>query len=414
MNTTKTKLLNAAAAVIVFAASAGAQAMNLVMVTEEENRQVLQNTLALRTNNQWSVSAYAGTDLEMVDDIREKAVSSNLPNAAQIPGATIRRWAALGFINNLDTAATQADWQSRLPSNINYDISFRESTYAVPTQIHRANWMWMNRTALAVEDGYDSAPKSWRSFFDFLEGNGEGRHFLITVNDPAQNALILESVVLGLKGPEFYQRSFKDLDYSALKSEDMVDVFALLARLRPYLNERRYPDWETATDALLKGEGQILFGGDWIKPLFVDSQGRLPEQLACLPFPDASATFLYNLNSVVMFKDTSDQQSGIMANLLFTETVLTDLNLREGSIPARLDISPYGFDRCAVRAMREFRSSHTTDTLQPSLSAGMAAPEGVQKSVYEVVNLFIADEAMTPEDGAKALAKAIRVAVYKI
>ena len=64
--------------------------------------------------------------------------------------------------------------------------------------------------------------------------------------------------------------------------------------------------------------------------------------------------------------------------------------------------------------MREFRSSHTINTLQPSLAAGMAAAEVVQKGVYEAVNEFIADDSISPEEGAKNLAKAIRVALYKI
>ncbi|EAR10819.1 ABC transporter substrate-binding protein [Reinekea blandensis] len=413
MNTIKTKLISAAV-VLVFASSATTQAMNLVMATDEENRNVLQSTIGLRTNDQWNVLAYQGTDLQMVDEIRQQAVTSNLPNAAQIPGATIRRWAALGFINNLDDAARQHQWSSRLPQTIREDISFQDNLFAVPTQIHRSNWMWMNGNALNVGNKTMPAPKTWKAFFDFMDGGASGQRHLITVDDPAQYTLILESILLGLKGSAFYQSTFKDFDYRQLKSDDMVDVFRMMARLRPLLNEHQYPDWESAAKALANGEGQVLFAGDWIKPMFVDTNGNLPEQLVCAPFPEASAKFLYNLNSVVMFRDTDELNSDIMAKLLFTETVLTDLNLREGSIPARLDISPYGFDRCAVRAMREFRSSHTTNTLQPSLAAGMAAPEGVQKSVYDAVNEFVADTSMTPEEGAKNLAKAIRIALYKI
>ena len=48
------------------------------------------------------------------------------------------------------------------------------------------------------------------------------------------------------------------------------------------------------------------------------------------------------------------------------------------------------------------------------MAAGMAAPEGVQKSVYESVNEFIANSSIKPEQGARTLAKAIRVAIYKI
>jgi glucose/mannose transport system substrate-binding protein len=390
-------------------------AMDLVVATDDKNRSVLQATLALQTNNQWSVSAYDGSDLDMVDDIRQRAVTSSLPNAAQIPGATIRRWAALGFINNLQETAVNDQWNTRLPETIRQDIAFRDEAFAVPTQIHRSNWMWLNRAALENEDKVLPAPRTWSAFFDLLDKNAQGRSSrIITVDDPSQNTLILEAMMLGLNGPEFYRQVFKEFDYKLLKSQQMVDVFTRFAQLRPHINKARYETWEAATKALVDGQGQILFAGDWVKPMFTDADGNLPDQIVCEPYPEASATFLYNLNSVVMFKETTVASTGNMAHLLFTENVLTDLNLREGSIPARLDISPWGFDRCAVRAMREFRSAHTINTLQPSLAAGMAAPEGVQKSVYKIVNEFILDDSITPEQGAKNLAKAIRVALYKI
>jgi len=401
--------------VLTAGAVSAVSAMDLVMVTDEQNRSVLQTTLALQSNNQWNVSAYGGSDLEMVDDIRSRAVTSNLPDAAQIPGATIQRWAALGFINNLETSSYSGSWQTRLPKTIQNDISFRDNVYAIPTQIHRSNWMWMNSAMLQNGDQNLSAPRTWSKFFELIDSNASGRKAnIITVNDPSQNALILEALILGLKGPEFYQKTFIEFDYTLLKSEDMVEVFTMLAKLRPLINKPQYENWDAASKALLNDEGQILFAGDWIKPMLVDRDGKLADSIVCEPLPQASATFLYNLNSVVLFKDTNAQSSSELAKLLFTETLLTDLNLREGSIPARLDISPWGFDRCAVRAMREFRSAHTINTLQPSMAAGMAAPEGVQKSVYESVNEFIANSSITPEQGARTLAKAIRVAIYKI
>jgi glucose/mannose transport system substrate-binding protein len=389
--------------------------MDLVMVTDEDSRSVLQTTLAFATNNKWNVSAYDGSDLEMVDDIRQRAIKSDLPNAAQIPGATIHRWAAMGFINNLQETALGDGWQTRLPETIQKAVSFREDMYAVPTQIHRSNWMWLNRSTLENGETEIPAPITWQSFFELLDNNASGsKSKIITVNDPSQNTLVLEAIMLGLNGPEFYQSTFIDFDYKTLKSPEMLSAFERFAQLRPHLSNPDYQDWATATKALLDGDGQILFAGDWIKPMFANADGELAEQIVCAPLPEASATFLYNLNSVVMFRDTDVASTGNMAELLFTESVLTDLNLREGSIPARLDISPWGFDRCGVRAMREFRSAHTTNTLQPSLAAGMAAPEGVQKKVYQVVNEFISDSSITPEQGVKNLAKAIRVALYKI
>jgi glucose/mannose transport system substrate-binding protein len=390
-------------------------AMDLVMATDSENQSILQSSLALSTNNRWSVSAYEGTDIEMVDDIRQRAVRSELPSAAQIPGATIHRWAALGFINDLTNTSESGSWKSRLPQTIQDDVSFRDRVYAVPTQIHRSNWMWMNSKLFKDENDQVLPPRTWSSFFEQLENKDGGpTSRIITVDDPLQNTLILEAIMLGLKGADFYQQSFMEFDYATLKSAEMIEVFSLLAKLRPWLGSASYPDWGSASRALASGEGDILFAGDWVKPMLMNSKGELPTGILCEPFPEASATFLYNLNSVVLFRETDSTSSDELAKLVFTESLLTDLNIREGSIPARLDISPWGFDRCGVRAMREFRSAHTIDTLQPSLAAGMAAPEGVQKAVYTAVNNFMSDKSMSPEEGVKAMAKAIRVAIYKI
>jgi len=390
-------------------------AMDLVVATDEINRSVLQTAVGIASNNQWNVTAYEGTDLAMVDDIRQRAVSSQLPNAAQIPGATIRRWAALGFINELDTTAVVDGWKHQLPEVIQDDVSFQDKMFAIPTQIHRSNWMWMNSEALVENESSAVPPRTWKSFFELAASQkNSNKPFLLTVDDPSQNTLILEALILGLKGPEFYQKTFQEFDYKALKGVEMIDVYTQLAKLRPLMNGPAFPDWETASQALADGKGSLLFAGDWIKPYFIDVDGNMPDNILCEPLPDASATFLYNLNSVVLFKDTNAAESQKLAKLLFTEAMLTDLNLREGSIPARLDISPWGFDRCGVRAMREFRSAHTINTLLPSLAAGMAASEVVQKSVYKAVNEFITNSTMSPEQGARNLAKSIRVAIYKI
>lgn len=390
------------------------QNLNLLMASSSESREAVQQTLQQEQLLDWQITEFDGTDLALVDDIRQRAIQAQLPNAAQIPGATIRRWATLGFIGNVHASAVAGDWSQRLPAVIQQDISYRDQVYAVPTQIHRSNWMWLNTQALQNGEYSQPAPRTWKSFFELMQRNSRGTPSrILTVNDPSQNTLIFEAMVLGLQGSDFYQQALLEYDFKRLKSEQMVAVFEQLAELRPYLHQYRFQSWQAASEALMAGQGDILFAGDWIKPL-LSTQGQLATNVQCEPFPESAATFLYNLNSVVLFKDTQAVDQQALAETLFTESLLTELNLREGSIPARLDISPWGFDTCGVRAMREFRSAHRINTLQPSLAAGMAAPEGVQKSVYHVIDSFVDDPSMTPTEGARALAKAIRVALYKI
>lgn len=416
MKIIKTTKLRTVSILLAITTQAPSFALNVIMPIEDDTQSILQASVSVKTAHRWSVDSYHGSSLELVDDIREQAVSNELPNAAQIPGATIRRWARLGFINGIEAQSERFNWKDSLPKEVISNISFQDVTYAVPTQIHRSNWMWTNRERMnQFSEHKNIAPQNWESFIELgRRYRSDGMPFLLTVDDPAQNTLIFESLLLGIKGGEFYNRVFKDFDTASIKSQDMVEVFEHLALLRPAIRENRYPSWDSAIKALLKGDGVVMFAGDWIKPKMLNIDGSLPDQISCNPPPQAAATFLYNLNSVVFFRQTERLASASLTNILFTESMQTELNLQEGSIPARLDISPTGFDRCGVRSMREFRSAAKTNTLRPSIAAGMAVNELVQKSVFEVIDNFIDDWEMSPEDGANQLSKAIRLALYRI
>lgn len=390
-------------------------AKDLLITVEESSVSALQQDIQMQTGFNWNVRPFNGTNIELAESVRKQAIENSLPNAAQIPGANIRRWATLGFINQLDDEFNSTSWKQRFPNRVIQDISFRGNTFAVPTQIHRSNWMWLNRDLLLKYSDDAIAPRTWKSFFELLnEIEKNSRKFLITVDDPSQNTLVFESLVLGLHGSEFYSGTLEEFNYQLLKSAEMVNVFEVLSRLRPYLRNPQYDSWESASAALKSGSGSVMFAGDWVKLFMRDEYGQLSKSITCEPLPEASATFLYNLNSVVFFQDTLSSEITELSKVLLTESTLTDLNINAGSIPAQLDITPWGFDQCGVRSMREFRSAHTLDSLRPSLAAGMAASEVVQRSVYDSINAFVNSTSMTPEDGARQLAKAVKVALYRI
>ena len=384
-------------------------AEELLMPLQTQAINQVQTSLNQNTQAQWLLHTTQESQLALADSLRMKAVKSDLPNAAQIPGATLRRWATLGFINDIEVVSEYDRWGQKLPQTVKDAISFRDKVYAIPTQIHRSNWMWVNNQVLDRVDG--EAPRTWLAFKRLTDRLKQSKTpIVITAKDPAQNTLVLEALMLGLEGPDFYRQAFIELDFATLKSEQMIRVFHQLAELRPHLTRQQYETWEEAAQAFERGQGAVMFAGDWIKK-HLSSEA---EHIHCEPLPEASATFLFNLHSVVLFRHTDQTQQSELARALFTESLQTDLNLSQGSIPARVDISPWGFDQCGVRAMREFRSAHRIETLQHSLASGMAASEAIQRNVFTAVNEFINNPNMTPKQGAKALAKAVRVAVYKL
>ena len=103
----------------------------------------------------------------------------------------------------------------------------------IPVNVHRLNWMWVNRALLARLDM--DPPTDWPGFLDAVRAlRAKGIKPLALGNDPWQVALLFESLALGMGGKEYYQKAFVELDPVALGSDtsrQILDRFRELSEL---------------------------------------------------------------------------------------------------------------------------------------------------------------------------------------
>ncbi len=114
--------------------------------------------------NSWKDFAIAGGGGESAMTVlKTRAVSGNPPSAAQIKGHDIQEWGKLGFLTDLSDVATAENWDSVLPEVVTKVMKYDGDYVAVPVNVHRVNWLWVNPDVLKKSGA--AVPTTLKEFF---------------------------------------------------------------------------------------------------------------------------------------------------------------------------------------------------------------------------------------------------------
>lgn len=81
--------------------------------------------------------------------LKSRAVAGNPPGVAQIKGPDIQDWAATGLLDGdvLKDVAKEEKWDALLDKKVADTVKYDGDYVAVPVNIHRTNWLWINPEA---------------------------------------------------------------------------------------------------------------------------------------------------------------------------------------------------------------------------------------------------------------------------
>ncbi|MBW9064418.1 carbohydrate ABC transporter substrate-binding protein [Rhizobium herbae] len=343
--------------------------------------------------------------------LKARVTSGNPPTAAQLLGMAVNEWSEEGLLGDLTSIADQEGWGKVVPDVIKNFAVHDGKWQAVPVNIHRPNWLWIN--AKVFKDNGLEPPKTWDEFNAVADKLKEkGIVPLAHGGQPWQDATVFDDVVLGIGGPEFYKRAILELDDAALDSDTMVKVFDQMRKIRGYVDPNfSGRDWNLATAMVLKGEAAMQLMGDWTKGEIVKANLTPGVDILCVTAPGTEGSFLFNTDFFAMFP-VGD--SKLAAQHKFAASVMSPsfqeaFNLVKGSIPARTDVSGDKFDACAKKSMGDLKSAVSSGTLMGSLAHGHAEPAGIQRAMFDVVTQHFNSD-MPSKDAVAALVTAINAA----
>jgi glucose/mannose transport system substrate-binding protein len=362
----------------------------------------------------WKDFAVAGGGGEnAMTVLKSRAVSGNPPTAAQIKGPSIQEWGELGFLSDIDSVAKANNWDALLPGVVS-DVMKHDGKYvAAPVNVHRVNWLWANPEIFQKAGA--TIPTTWDDFLVQAKKIQDAGYIALAHGGQAwQDATVFEAVVLGVGGPEYYQKAFVELDADALNSATTEEVFRVFGEIRGLVDENSPGrDWNVATSMVINGEAAMQIMGDWAKGEFTVA-GKTPGvDYACVAAPGTSGSFTFNVDSFAFFAQSdADAQKAQqeMAKQILGQDFQKVFNLNKGSIPARLGMARDEFDSCAHASMDAFVSSSQTGGLVPSFAHGMAVPEAVSGAIYDTAtNFFNSDQSAA--DGKAQLIASIQSAM---
>ncbi|EKB10722.1 ABC transporter substrate-binding protein [Aeromonas veronii] len=365
-----------------------------------------------RQGNQWNdFAVQGGGGKSAMTVLKSRALAANPPEAAHLKGYELKEWAGLGFLRDLSPMAEHLGWYSQMPPMVRATLSQNGALMAVPTGIHRVNWLWLNRKLF--ERNKLTPPTDWAQFINVADQlKKRGITPLAIGNEPWQLAVLFETVALGEGGKEFYRKAFLEQDSATLTGPDMVRVLTRFQQLRAYVPQKYAGlKWHQATNLLESGGAAMQLMGDWVKGELSAGNYRPGEDIACLPSPGSAGLFSYNLDSIAMFKQRDPAQlqaQGDLAQLLMTPQFQEEFNRVKGSIPALTNPDMSKFDRCAVRSYQDFLLAEKQDNLLPSMAEGMATPTNMRQAILDVLSNFFNDPKANPEQTALHLERAMR------
>ncbi|WP_027595664.1 ABC transporter substrate-binding protein [Pseudomonas sp. LAIL14HWK12:I7] len=352
--------------------------------------------------------------------LKSRAVAGNPPGVAQIKGPDIQDWAATGLLDSavLKDVAKDEKWDSLLDQKVANVVKYDGDYVAVPVNIHRTNWLWINPEVFK-KAGIEKAPATLDEFYTAADKlKAAGFIPLAHGGQPWQDSTVFESVALSVMGVEGYKKAMVDLDNATLTGPDMIKALTELKKIATYMDpDGKGQDWNLEANKVINGKAGMQIMGDWAKSEWTLANKVAGKDYQCVPFPGTSNGFLYNIDSLVVFKQkdpgTAAGQQDIARKVLGTDFQKV-FSTNKGSIPVRndmlADMGAYGFDACAQTSAKDFLADAKTGGLQPSMAHNMATTLAVQGAFFDVVTNYINDPKADPADAAKKLAAAIKAA----
>lgn len=340
--------------------------------------------------------------------LKSRVLASDAPEVTQIIGASIKEWADLGFLLELDKVAAQNKWNAILFPTIEKLIEHRRHVVAAPLGIHRINTLFYNRKLFASLKL--APPESWDDMVVVSAKLMEaGITPLAQSSEPWQVATLFENLVLAESGPAFHGELFVKLNPQALQDPRFTEALARLRLMKTWMGhaveERPWPDIarQIATRA-----AAMTIGGDWIKGELNEWGFATDDEFSCTPMPGTGKYHLYSVDTLSMFANDYSHVAAQekLARLSVTPAVQSDYNAVKGSVSVRRDADPAKMDSCARASWSAFALGSAVQA--PSLVHRMAADESSKDAIIAVIHRFFVDESMTPAETQRRLTAIFR------
>lgn len=301
-------------------------------------------------------------------------------------GAELTDYINNGQIEPVDDLYAAEGWNDVFPADLLARLTVDGHIYSVPSNIHRANVVWVNSTVLS-DAGIDpkTAPAdidAWIADMDKLKAAGIATP--LSIAGTWTQVQLLETVLISDLGADGYNGLFTgDTDWA---SDGVTTALNHYKTLLTYANTAADgDDWPGATDAVIDGTAAYNVMGDWAVAEFADKGKVDGQDYNYWAVPGQEGVYDFLADSFTLPKGAPNAEGAKdWLRLIGSAEGQKAFNLAKGSIPARTDIAPDDFPPYQQWAMGEFQK----DTIVSSIAHGAAVNLGWGTEISQAVSQF--------------------------
>lgn len=325
--------------------------------------------------------------------LQARALAGNTPHFAQIEGASIKAWDAIGILHDINPIAEKHNWDNTLtPLAIQFNKT--DNGYvALPITLHKMNWLWSNRNLLNQLDL--KVPTNWDELIKAMRtAKSQGVVPLAIGRQPWQIAQLFEHIAISIGGTTFYQQALVDLDTQALNSAQMNKVVSRFRELSSITgNKTPKRSWDEAARLLANEQALFLMGGDWILGELMSLGVSIPDKITCTPTPGTENVFVYNMDSFIFMNKPGFSQASalVIADALADSNFQVKFNQVKGSIPVHKGVPLEGFNPCQKAAVSYLHEALKGNNAVPSMIDSMAVNPVKQNAITNELFRFFTD-----------------------
>lgn len=326
--------------------------------------------------------------------LKSRVLSGDAPDVAQLNGpVTLREWADLGLLHEVDAVADAGKWDAVLHPAVMALVRPRSHVVAAPLGIHRINTLFYNR-ALLTRYGL-TPPRSWDEFErTAVRLQRAGVPALAQSAEPWQVCALFENLVLA-EGAGFYRDLFVRRDARAYADRRLARALGRLRTLKRWMTAPlRERSWVDSTRQLADGGAAMMIMGDFAKGELNALGHGLDRVFGCMAAPGTADLFLYDVDTLALLAGDPASRRGQakLAQMAVSPVVQAEYNQLKGSIPVLRQPDLTKMDSWSRASWKLFSRGPAVQV--PSLTHRMATDEMTRDAMVTAVHRFFINDTL--------------------
>jgi glucose/mannose transport system substrate-binding protein len=357
------------------------------------------------TGNKWVDGAIAGGGNTARPVMISRITGGDPMGATQFNhGRQTEELIEAGLLRDLTDLANKEGWANLVhPKSLLDSCTVDGKVYCAPVNIHSWEWLWLSNKAF--EDAGVPVPKNWDEFVAAAPAlEKAGKIPLAVGGQPWQSGGALRVLMVGIGGPDVYQKVYGDKDAEVAAGPEVAKVFAAADNARKMAAKSNVQDWNQATNLVITGQagGQIM--GDWAQGEFQVAGQVAGKDYTCLPGLGMHEVISTGGDAFYFPKLADEEKSKAqeaLASVLLDPKTQVAFNLKKGSLPIRGDIDLGAANDCMKKGLAILAKGGTIPSGEQLMS---------QDSLNQINDLFVEffnTPSMTPEAAQKRFAEIV-------